>query len=266
MKLSVLAENTAAHPDYLPEHGLSLYLETEAGRILFDMGQTDAFAKNAARLGVDLAGVDYAILSHGHYDHGGGLKRFLEINEDAPVYLSRYAFEPHFNGTEKYIGLDVSLLDEKRLIYTDTYDRICEGAELYSCHKKLRPFATDPYGMYAINGGAEADMVVDDFRHEQYLLLKDRGRRILISGCSHKGIRNLMHWFAPDVFIGGFHFMKLEPDGEGREALAEAAEALMQYPSIYYTGHCTGLAQFDALKSRLGDRITYLSTGSQFEI
>lgn len=90
------------------EHGLSLYLEGKGHRILFDTGQSENFAVNAKRLGVDLAAVDLAILSHGHYDHGGGLKRFLELNQKAPVYLSVYAFEPHFNGV-KDIGIDPKL-------------------------------------------------------------------------------------------------------------------------------------------------------------
>ena len=56
--------------------------------------------------GVDLAAVDLAVLSHGHYDHGGGLARFLELNSTAPVYLNEHAFEPHYHGAERYIGLD----------------------------------------------------------------------------------------------------------------------------------------------------------------
>ena len=102
MKIIALMENTAAVPDVLSEHGLSLYLEGKGHRILFDTGQSENFAVNAKRLGVDLAAVDLAILSHGHYDHGGGLKRFLELNQKAPVYLSVYAFEPHFNERHRH--------------------------------------------------------------------------------------------------------------------------------------------------------------------
>ena len=78
MKLVVLEENTACCPGVTAEHGLSLYLETGETRILFDMGQTAAFAENAAALGIDLSQVDFAVISHGHYDHTGGLSRFLE--------------------------------------------------------------------------------------------------------------------------------------------------------------------------------------------
>ena len=74
----------------------------------------------------DLADVDIAVLSHGHYDHGGGLATFLELNKNAPVYINRHAFEPHFNGTEKYIGLDTSLSNHPRLVYTkETQKTFC---------------------------------------------------------------------------------------------------------------------------------------------
>ena len=92
MKITVLMENTAARETLAAEHGLSLYIQTAHRNILFDMGQTDAFARNAQALGIDLAQVDTAVLSHGHYDHGGGLEKFLEINKTAPIYINLYAF------------------------------------------------------------------------------------------------------------------------------------------------------------------------------
>ena len=73
MKLCTLLENTACRNDLTAEHGLSLYMETGNHKILFDMGQSDAFAANAHKLHIDLTQVDTAILSHGHYDHSGGL-------------------------------------------------------------------------------------------------------------------------------------------------------------------------------------------------
>ena len=81
MKVTVLIENTACREDLAAEHGLSLLIETSTSTILFDAGQTGAFADNAKKLGIDLNTVDFCILSHGHYDHGGGLKRFLEEND-----------------------------------------------------------------------------------------------------------------------------------------------------------------------------------------
>ena len=112
MKLVTLMEDTTCAPAFACEHGLSFYIETGSSKLLFDMGQTDLFLKNAAMCGVDLSKVDTAFVSHGHYDHGGGLAAFLKINDHAPVYLHEKAFEPHFSHKPegiKDIGLDVAL-------------------------------------------------------------------------------------------------------------------------------------------------------------
>lgn len=255
MKITALTENTTACG--LPvEHGLSLYIELSGRALLFDMGQTDLFAQNAARLGVDLAAVDIAVLSHGHYDHGGGLRRFLELNQKAPVYISRHAFEPHFNG-ERYIGLDVSLRDSDRLIFTDGVTKIADGITLYSCSDREKVLDS---GSFGLNMKQDGKLVPDDFRHEHYLLLEENGKRVLISGCSHRGIINIMEWFKPDVLIGGFHFNKLPLDG----ALRSYAETLASYDTDYYTCHCTGVEQFEYMK-RFMPRLNYLSTGGRVE-
>ena len=102
----------------------------------------------------------------------------------------------------------------------------------------------------------------DDFRHEQYLLLEEQGKRILISGCSHKGILNIMDAFRPDVLVGGFHFMKMEDE----TFLTRAAQQLLEYDTVYYTGHCTGQKQYDFLKNLMGDRLHYISAGTVLEI
>ena len=107
MRTAVLCENTALSEKYACEHGLSLYIETGSHKILFDTGQTDVFVKNAHLMDIDLTLADTVIISHGHYDHGGGLKKLLDINRHAAVYINEHAFEPHYNGTNKYNGLDI---------------------------------------------------------------------------------------------------------------------------------------------------------------
>ena len=129
VKITVLIENTSSC-GFPTEHGLSLFVETAGRRFLFDMGQSGQFARNAEKLGVDLRAADFAVLSHGHYDHGGGIETFLKINDHAPVYMSRYAFEPHYNGAGKYIGLDRRLMDSPRIVFTEGRAEIAEGVTL----------------------------------------------------------------------------------------------------------------------------------------
>ena len=254
MKIVTLMENTACRDDLRFEHGLSLYIETETKKILFDAGQSAAFADNAQRLGVDLTTVDFAVLSHGHYDHGGGLKKFLEINEAAPVYVSSHAFQPHYSANG-YIGLDLDLREYDRIRHVAEKTTLSRGMTLL----QLDGAPMDTAGLEMEENGIRKP---DDFRHEQYLLLEEQGKRILISGCSHKGILQIADTFRPDILIGGFHFMKMEDETK----LAEAAKRLLAYDTVYYTGHCTGQKQYDFLKSIMGERLHYISAGSVMEI
>ncbi len=257
MHIVCLAENTSADERIGAEHGLSLYIETDTRRLLFDMGQTSLFADNAAALGVDLCAVDTAVLSHGHYDHGGGLATFLSLNDHAPVYLSRYAFEPHFNG-EKYIGLDTTLASHERLHFTSAVHPLGNGITLYADALAVGTLAHGSAGLSAEQNGIR---VPDDFRHEQYLLIEEHGKRVLISGCSHRGILEITDHFRPDVLIGGFHVSKLDPS----EAVAMYAEPLNVYPTDYYTCHCTGVPQYEALSQAI-PRLAYLAGGQSLII
>ena len=257
MKITVLTENTSVSDSFEAEHGLSLYIETGVCKILFDMGQTDMFARNAERLGISLEEVDVAVLSHGHYDHGGGLKRFLEINDKAPVYVSRHAFGDYYNGCEKYIGLDKALKESGRLIFTDDEYKISDSLTLYSCNEKEKVYDFGSFGLNTLENGA---FFPDPFLHEQYLLIEENDKRVLVSGCSHKGIINITEWFRPDVLVGGFHFSSLPLD----ETLKTHAEYLSGFDTDFYTCHCTGLGQYEFMK-RLMPRLHYLSTGSILE-
>ena len=252
MKITVLVENTT-QGDLGTEHGLSLYIETGSHRVLFDTGQTDLFAENARKLGIRLETVDLAVLSHGHYDHGGGLRKFFEINQKAPVYISRYAFEPHYGADGKYIGLDNSLERNSRFLFTEGITKIGDGLTLYDCNDKERCDSIDAGGLYTER---EKKRIQDDFCHEQYLLLEENGKKILISGCSHKGIVNIEEWFHPDVLIGGFHLFRLDAD----EKLQPIAQYLNSFPTIYYTCHCTGMEQYQYL-SKYMDNLHYASAG-----
>ena len=260
MQIRVLMENSALNESFAAEHGLSLYIEANGKKILFDAGQTDAFALNAEKLSVDLSQVDLCVLSHGHYDHSGGLLRFLEINDHAPIYMHRRAPLPHYNGTVKYIGIDARLSGHPRVLYTDDTLDLGHGMQLCTCNALSSGCPASARGMTVRCG---EDFQQDSFEHEQYLVIEEEGKRIVISGCSHKGILDIVKWLNPDVLIGGFHFAKLDPEGEDRAFLEDAAKELLARDCIYYTGHCTGEAAFTFLKERMGEKLKAMPAGTE---
>lgn len=259
MKITALVENVSLIDEIQSEHGLSLYIETEEKKILFDMGQTNLFTVNAEKLDIDLTTVDFAILSHGHYDHGGGMKRFLEINQTAPIYINRNAFGQYYNGPEKYIGLDQKLVKEARIKWTEDEHMLSDTIELLTYNQETAEHPN--YGQGLLQKKADR-FCPDTFRHEQYLLIEEDGKRILVSGCSHKGIVNLALWARPDVVIGGFHLKKVDDETE----LAALGQLLKNMNIQFYTCHCTGRWQFEQLKKVMGSQLQYLHCGEIIEI
>ena len=237
-----------------------LFVEAAGHSFLFDAGQSAAFSGNAGRLGVDLRSAEFAVLSHGHYDHGGGMQRFLECNRTAKIYVNENAFGGHYNGAGRYIGLDESLRSSGRLILTGDSHAIAPGLTLHTCNDRPLAFPIESAGLTEQVGEF---LLPEEFRHEQSLLVEENGKRILLSGCAHKGVLNLLEWFRPDVFVGGFHFKGLSPDDPRLKAWGERMAA---YNTLFYTGHCTGEGQYAYLKTRMGDALDALRTGSEFVI
>ena len=261
MRIVSLVENTT-QKEMPVEHGLSLYIETGGHKLLFDTGQSELFLENAESLGVDLSQVDLCVLSHGHYDHGGGLKAFTQVNHKADIYLHKDAFGQHFHGAERYIGLNQSWLQDEafvsRLHYVSGITKLDEHLTIYDAvgrHKKIQ------MGAAGLTRKVGDNFEPEDFRHEHYLMIEEHGKKVLISGCSHQGIINIMEWFQPDVCVGGFHFMKKPLD----ETLKEYAQALDGYDCDYYTCHCTGEEQYEYIRQFM-NRVQYLHEGGRIDV
>lgn len=259
MKVTVLSENTT-QCDLRSEHGLSLFIETEKHKILFDFGQSDLFAENAEKLGVDLSTVDIAFLSHGHYDHGTGLETFLELNKHANVYMNELVFEPHYNGRNEYIGLDATMDGHPRLIKVRE-DTVIDKELSFLTLKDLRK-PIDTFGQKVKRGKF---MEKEKFEHEMYLKIREGYKTYIVSGCTHKGIVNLVYGLSFNCFIGGFHFMKYDVLWD-EELLLDAVRVLKDSGADYYTCHCTGQEQFQFLKDNMGPKLQYISTGMTIEV
>ena len=274
MKLTVLVENTSCGLTG-SAHGLSLYIEATGHKILFDAGpEGELLLKNAGLLGIDLSQIDLAFLSHGHYDHSGGLMAFLDANSKAQLYLQRMALQPYY-ATEKeglrYIGID-SILSGKyadRLHLTDGQERISENLLCFS-DVATSDFLSGSNQVLLETCGDEYKP--DRFLHEQDLLIEENGKLILIAGCAHRGIINIMRRAkeiagrAPDAVYAGFH---LTNPGMGidepEDFVRSVGNELAKWPCRYYTGHCTGKGPYGILKEILGDRLNYLAGGATYE-
>jgi 7,8-dihydropterin-6-yl-methyl-4-(beta-D-ribofuranosyl)aminobenzene 5'-phosphate synthase len=270
MKIVTLAENTSVSEEFKNEHGLSLYIETETHKLLFDVGASGLFAENAKKLGVDLCEVDTLVISHGHYDHGGGLETFLKINDKAAIYINGQAFENHYSKRadgEAYIGLDQELFSNPRFIFLAADFVIDDALCIFSNVQGERCCSTANADLLMEKDGLR---MADDFCHEQNLIIRERNQVVLVAGCAHKGVVNILDHMAsnydmqPTVVIGGFHlYNRARKKPEAKELIEEIGNELKKTATIYYTCHCTGKEPYQILKMMLGEQVNYLATGSR---
>lgn len=275
MRVTVLMENGTPSSRLAARHGLSLWLELDDGRrVLFDMGPDEAFLANARTLGVDVTEADLAVLSHGHYDHGGGLPAFLAAcsaaGRDAPVYVRAGAFEEHVSGTparHHAIGVDPALASDPRVRLTGERCDLGGGLALFSTARRDHPTARSNGRLMERRDGTLAP---DRFLHEQSLLVREGECLTLVSGCSHGGVLNLMDAAEElagcplTTVVAGFHLM--DPSGGTVEDAAltrELARELASRRASYLTFHCTGTDAFALLRDELGERVRYLHVGSR---
>jgi 7,8-dihydropterin-6-yl-methyl-4-(beta-D-ribofuranosyl)aminobenzene 5'-phosphate synthase len=267
--------------DLHAEHGLSLYLESDGRRILFDTGASGTFERNAARLGIDIQAVDALVLSHHHYDHGGGLARFLEVNRQAKIHLRKSAEEDFYFKAlggllSRYIGLDQDLLrrhaDRFALIDADT--EILPGVHLLTEISRDHP---SPKGNRRLFLKADGAFRCDPFDHELVMTVREADGMVIFTGCSHHGILNMVDsatrkfpGLPVKAVFGGFHLIglpKLNTMAGTRTEVRRLGTELLGFPvGRFYTGHCTGMKAFGVLKEVMAGRLEHFPTGSQVEL
>ena len=272
-----LVENEPGSSGCEAVHGLSFYVETKNHKFLFDTSPSEVVIRNAQKLGVDLTAVDTVILSHGHYDHSGGILPFVELNPRAKIYMQDnaggeyYAFDGEEQGY-RYIGIDkkITALPQVQLLKGDT--RIDDELQVFTVDNRVFPLPSTNKRLCELCSG---QYIQDQFRHEQNLLLTTDGKKILFCGCAHNGILNVMETLErkfgqgslPDLVIGGFHLMKRTEFSEADTAeVTEIANRLRAYKAHFATCHCTGLPVFNQMKEIMGEQLSYVYSGDGVNI
>ncbi|MBN1537536.1 MAG: MBL fold metallo-hydrolase [Anaerolineales bacterium] len=283
MRIVSLIDNIRSpdHPELSVEHGISIAILMDDGHsILFDSGQSDAFLRNARLLGVDIAGIDAAVFSHHHYDHCGGIAAFIKENITAPLYLRPIPEGRCVSWTEgrplKNAGIKKEIFTQhtERFVFVNQLSEILPGVFIITDISRGHPLPRGNRHLFLEKDGERWN---DPFEHELFMVIKRDMKLIVFSGCSHRGIQNILDTTLqsfPDMpiecLVGGFHLIDSSAAnkmGGSRQEIQNLGKALLEYPvKQYYTGHCTGIKAFDLLKAVMGDRLAYFATGDQITI
>ena len=276
MKYSIttLVENSVAQSGkaLLGEHGLSFFIEAGDRRILFDTGQNLAISNNARVLGIDLSQIEAVVLSHGHYDHSGGLQSVLESNTDFTLYGHPDVFSPKVkknNGNFKYIGIPIGKNDFLDRGISLKLDRspveIAPGVMTSGEIAMDSDFENvEPIFFLKKNNEVMPDTLADD----QALVLDTSKGVVVLLGCSHRGVVNTLRHVVQlkgtdriHAILGGLHLGKASND-----KLEKIVDHLRGFGlEMIGVGHCTGPRAFLALANEFKDRCFLNTVGSAYE-
>ena len=245
--ITTLMENTSRREALVAEHGMSFLVEAEDSRILFDVGDTDGFLRNADALGLTLSTVDTLVLSHGHYDHTGGVAALIERGIlPERIYLGENFFEPRYSaedGTMRYIGTnfgegDLYRAGVRHRVVTSGCLRIAKDIWLVSRFQHTCPFEAPPTTLLRWRAGEYA---TDLFPDEIGLVLRTEVGLVLLGGCCHSGMVNICEHVhrvlgqRPSIYIGGTH---LKDSGE--ERIRATIDYAREHNIRVGACHCTG--------------------------
>lgn len=256
LELTVLVENTAKiSSNLLSEHGLSLYLKCDDNlSLLFDMGATDLYLHNAAKMGIDIQSVDFLVFSHHHYDHVGGLKWFsVKNSRKIKLIAQKYAFYPRLN-YKNYLT-EYQLTEKFNIISIDSEPfELNNNLIFLSKIPRLNNFeGKNNFGKLILSSGEYSDDFCED---DTAIIYGSSEGIVLITGCSHSGICNIIQyaqsiaqkkWGLSKItaVIGGFHLVKANAD-----LLKQTINVLRNFNiEEVYPCHCTDLNARIALAS-----------------
>jgi 7,8-dihydropterin-6-yl-methyl-4-(beta-D-ribofuranosyl)aminobenzene 5'-phosphate synthase len=274
LRFTVLVENSTHQPGLQAEHGWSVWIEWGENTFLFDTGQTGLWLQNAQRLGVKLDRLDGVILSHGHYDHTGGLPALGQLPQQAQVFVHPDAFSPKYSVTPKTAARYIGMPEASRVWLEHLGGRvrmvrepweIAPGLWLSGPIPRLNDFEDVGGPFYLDAEGKSPDPLMDDMA----MGVMTHAGLVVLLGCAHAGVVNTLQHFSsllgrPPVHAvwGGMHL--LHASGTRLEATMQAFE---QY-QVQQLGaaHCTGFAAAAALHSRFPGRCFVPHAGTRWEL
>jgi 7,8-dihydropterin-6-yl-methyl-4-(beta-D-ribofuranosyl)aminobenzene 5'-phosphate synthase len=271
IRITTLVENTASGADLLAEHGLSFWIEYGDNRILFDTGQSNILIKNAKVLGIDLAKIDAIVISHGHYDHTGGLSDVLEIAAKAKIYLHPGATEPKFSKNvsgAKSIGMPDSAkeaIQGQHMIWTATPATIFPGISVTGQVPRMNDYEDVGGAFFVDENCQKPDVLLDD----QTLFVESTKGLVVVLGCAHSGVVNTLDYISKltgynkiYAVIGGMHLLNAS-----QIRIANTIEAFKKYDIQKVVPlHCTGRKAMEDLKHALGNKCMFLGAGGRISL
>ncbi len=272
MKIITLVENTTSNENLTPKHGLCLYIEANNKKILFDTGPDQTLIENARKLDINLSEVDLVFISHGHADHGGGIPAFQKINPRARIILSQSAMNPFYARLlffNKYIGLPVNEINTSQFEFITRDQQIDDQLHVFT---RFSQNGFIPVGNQSLKTKTKGKLIEDDFSHEMALLIREQNTHVLLTGCSHSGVGNMVKTVLDktgldriDMVVGGFHlFNPVTRKTEEQTRIQQLTGELSAYPDTkFYTGHCTGQKAFGHLTQLMEENIFKFQTGTR---
>lgn len=276
LKITTLIENNNDDHNLLfNEHGLSLYIETDGMKILFDTGQSGDFIKNAKLLKINLSKLDYIVLSHGHYDHTGGFRKLVdEAYNSYKLIVGKSFFNSKYKivgkDNYKYIGnsFDKEYVHQNNMVVKHIKEDvfyITENVMIFSNFKKSNNFE-QINKIFQIKQNEK--YVVDNFSDEIVLVVKHEKGLVVIVGCSHVGIINILETIIERTgmsiygIVGGTHLV---------EADEQRLKTTMNYFKeksicILAMSHCTGKYAVEKIRHEFVDEFVYNNTGNIIKI
>jgi 7,8-dihydropterin-6-yl-methyl-4-(beta-D-ribofuranosyl)aminobenzene 5'-phosphate synthase len=274
-RITTLSENTAGMDGFWGEWGLSVLVESDEATVLFDTGQSTSTVHNARLLGVDLSQVDKIVLSHGHFDHTGGLKDVLsemgkevEVIAHPDIWQAKYAVSE--SGEARYIGIPFSRQELESLgaRFKLTPDPVAISPSIVTSGEV--PMVTDyeeiePFLVVKENGEFKPDI----FRDDQALIIKSQAGLVVVLGCAHRGIINTLYHAQKvsgvkkiDTVLGGCHLMNSGPERIWR-TIADLKELGVGRLGVC---HCTGMAASVIMAQEFGERFLFNNAGTVLEL